>query len=162
MARKSKTEVEADSEAGDYDNILNRQWGDIPEVVLIPSGSWVLKGKNAAYKAPSGESNGRVLFFLVPKEPMDDVPQSALDALGDDYDYSSNQIVKTVWIESNRDWKTVEKILTAMNVDMSGTIQQTLKRVKGAEVVAFVDQREFVSRGETKQENTAENFTALS
>lgn len=162
MARNKKNAVEDEAEAGDFDNILNRQWDDIPEVVLLPSGSYVLRGKNAAYKPATENGNAKVLFFLIPKEPMDDVSPEALEALGADYDFSSNQIVKTVWIESNRDWATVKDILTKAGVDVeAGTIQDSLKAFKGAEVVAYVDQREYTSKGQTRQENTADSFTAL-
>lgn len=164
MARNKKVDAEVDAGAGEYDDILNRQWGDIPEVSMLPSGSWVLKAKNATYKAPTENGNAKVLFFFIPKEPMDDVSEQALADLGADYDFASNQIVYTQWIEGPRDWAAVRDLLGKLDVDMEGlTIQQSLKAVKGHEVVAFVDERSYTNRsGQSVTENTAANFTALS
>lgn len=127
-----------------YSEILDRSWDDIPEPSLLPEGSWLLRGKNATYIPKKDTLNARVLFFYVPKEPMSDVDQEALDALGDDFDYAegSDDIVKTFWIEKNAQWKDVKDHLALHGVEVKGRSQQeTLKAFKGTEVVSFLVQK---------------------
>ena len=149
-----------------YEEILNRSWDDIPEELLLPVGSWLLTGRNASFLPAREEGkNPRVLFFYTPKEPMDDVDQDALAEIGypDNYDISENQIVKTIWIEGNRDWRQVKAHLEMHGVDTSaGSIMESLKAFRGTEVVAYLDQRQFTrANGEEQFENSPTNFSPI-
>lgn len=147
-----------------YDALLNRSWGEIPEPKTLPVGSWLLKGRNVAYLPAKGEGNPRVLFFYTPKEPMDDVRPEELAELGDDYDYANNQIVKTIWVESNRDWATVKAHLALHGVDVSNGRSQkdTFKDFKGTEVIAYLETKAFTTAGgETKIDNDPVKFAKV-
>lgn len=159
MARTTDTE-----DTGDYGDILNRSWNEIPEPQTLPNGSWVLKGRNASYVAAREEGkNSKVLFFYTPTEPTDDVDREALAELGDGYDISQNQIAYTIWIEFAKDWDKVRKHLAKHGVDVdSMTIDQSLKAFKNTIVVANLEQRSYTNNaGETVLENSPSNFAAV-
>lgn len=150
--------------ANTYDKLLDRSWDEIPEAVVLPVGSWLLRGRNAAFVAAKGEANPRVLFFYTPVEAMADVDGGELGALGDDYDFNNNQIVKTFWVESNRDWATVRSHLELHGLETGGGKSQvdSLKEFKGAEVIAFLDTKTFEDQaGRTRIDNDPTNFRAV-
>lgn len=156
MAKAKKEAVES------YDDILDRTWDEMPEAKILPDGDWLLKGRNAAFVGPKGDTNAKVLFFYIPEQAMEDVDPEALAALGDDYELSDNQIVFTIWIESNRDWQSVRRHLEKHGVDPSLTIREQFKKFKGTEAVATLGFRSFqTSTGDTVQENTASNFRSV-
>lgn len=148
-----------------YEDILNRSWDDIPEPKLLPEGSWLLRGKNVAFFPPQEEGkSARVAFFYEAVEPMDDVKQESLDALGEDYAYSENDIVKQFFINRNRDWDAVRKHLALHGVDTQGKSQaDSFKAFKGTEVIAWLGTKTFTTQaGETKTDNDPSNFATLS
>jgi hypothetical protein len=147
----------------DYADILNKSWDEIPEVVPVPKGSYLLKGQNATFQPAKGEDGSpSVLFVYRVKEPMDDVDTGELAALGDNYDLEANRIFTRFWINDGSDWDKVRKHLTKHGVPLKGNIADSLKEFKGAEVVAFVDQRNFTDNaGQSQTENTAANFTPV-
>lgn len=127
-----------------YEDTLNRSWDDIPEPQMLPPGSWLLRGNNVAVFPPKEEGQKtRVVFFYEAKEPMEDVQQEDLDALGD-YAYSENDIVKQFWINKNKDWDAVRKHLDLHGISTKnedGTTKsqlETFKEFKGAEIVSFL------------------------
>lgn len=147
----------------DYEDVLKKSWEEIPEPKLLPVGSWLLRGRNAAFLEPKEEGqNARVLFFYIPKSPMDDVDEGALAALGDDYDYAENDVIHTIWIERNKDWDRVRKHLALHGIEATGPIQDTLKKFKNSEVFAYLDQRAFETKaGEKREENVPTNFASV-
>lgn len=150
---KTKEPVES------YDDILDRTWDEMPETKVLPDGDWLLKGRNAAFVAPKGDGNAKVLFFYTPEQAMEDVDPSALEALGEDYDLKDNQIVFTIWIENNRDWQAVRRHLAKHGVDPTLTIREQFKKFRGTETIARVGLRTFTNAaGESVPENTASDF----
>jgi hypothetical protein len=147
----------------EYDAILSRSWDEIPESQTLPDGSYLLRGRNAAYVGGKGDNSPKVLFFFSVKEAMDDVDSEALAALGDDYDLSDNQIVATFWIEGNRSWNDVKEFLKKAGVETKGkSQQQSLKDFKGAEIISFLKARTYTnSIGEVKVENYPTQFAAV-
>lgn len=150
-----------------YTDILARGWDEIPEPKTLPANtSWRLKGRNAAWVPPKGDVSGRVVFFYFPTEPMDDVTDAQLQALGKGYDFSNNDITKTFWIERTKDWDAVRKHLTkhgiALHDRASGGIQRSLKDFRGAEIVAVLDVRNYTtSDGEEREENIPTSFVPV-
>lgn len=148
-----------------YTDILNRSWDDIPEAKLLPVGTWLLRGNNVGVFPPKEEGQAtRVAFFYQAKEPMDDVREDELAALGEDYSYSENDVVKQFFINRNKDWDSVRKHLELHGIDSKGKTQiETFKEFKGTEVLSFVDTKTFTSNtGETRTENNPTSFTRLS
>ena len=147
----------------DYADILNTSWDNVPRPLPLPVGSYILKGRNATYQPRKSEDKSdAVLFVYGVKEPMEDVDQDALDELGGNYDLGNNTIFHRIYVETSVDWDRVRSHLKNHGVEPSGTISDTLKAFKGAETVAFLNQRSFVNAaGEAKVENTASNFAVL-
>ena len=149
-----------------YDDILDRSFDELQDDKLLPSGLWVLRLRNAHFMPPRQEGkSAQVLFFYYPVEPTDDVDQDELDALGEDYDFSENQIVFTAWIEGNRSWKDMMRHLKKhAGVDWdAGSIREIIKKgVKGSEVVARLGSETYENNfGELVEKNTASDFRPL-
>lgn len=158
MAKRKDT-----SAVDDYDDILNRSWEDIPVEKTLPSGDYLLAARNAAYMAPKEEGkSGKVVFFLTPKEPIaGEVDEDALAELGDDYDLGINEVSYTVWIESMRSWGDVRQVLAKFGIE-GGNIRQSLKDVRGRQIVGTVGSRTFTTAaGELKEQNVVTSFKAL-
>lgn len=147
-----------------YSEILERSWDDIPEPKLLPEGSWLLRGRNAAYLPKKDALNARALFFYTAKEPMSDVDQGELDALGEGFDYeaSADDIVKTFWIEKDTDWKAVKEHLALHGIEVKGKSQQeTLKAFKGTEIVSFLTQKTINTKNGAKTVNDPTTFAKV-
>lgn len=147
-----------------YEDILNQSWGDVPEPKTLPNGSWRLKGKSAQFRAPKGQVPATAMFIYQAVEPMDDVDEDALRALGENYDYATKPIFFTIWLETGADFDAVRKHLAKHGVDVSTNagIKESLKAFRGKEIVALLDKRTFVNAaGEEKDENTASQFTPV-
>lgn len=147
-----------------YEDLLNRSWDDIPEPKLLPAGSWLLRGKNVAMFPPSEEGKpARLAFFYNAKEPMDDVSQAELDALGEDYSFAENDIVKQFFINRNKDWDAVRKHLALHGIDTAGKSQaDTFKAFGGTEVIAYLGTRTYTNgQGQTVIDNDASSFAAV-
>jgi len=148
--------------AKDYSEILNQAWDDIPDVKLLPGGSWRLKCENASYmEARDADSRASVLFVYAPVEPMVDVNQEEIDALGPDYALENNQIFYKIWLQRKADWDKVRKHIIKHGVELGPQLGVGLKSCKGAFVVAMIGQRTFNdASGASQAENTASNFVA--
>lgn len=148
----------------DYADILSKSWAEIPEVELLPDGSYLLKGQSAKYQpAKQEDQTPAVLFIYKPKEAMDDVSAEELAALGDNYDIASNRIFAKFFVNDGADWDKVRKHLIKHGIDANSmSIEESLKAFKNSEVVALLSARSFTNNaGETQTENQATNFTKV-
>ncbi len=151
-----------------YESILSKAWNEVPEVAdALPTGSWRLKARSAKFMEPREEGNSaRVIFVYVPQEPMDDVDEEALDALGKDgeeYDFTENRIFAQFWVETVADWGKVRSHLEKLGAyDEDASIEDSLKAVGGQEVIGYLDQRTYTDNaGELKVTNDVGNFVAV-
>lgn len=145
----------------DYADILQGSWDNIPEVATLPDGSWLLKGRNATFQAPrDADKSPVVLFVYEPKEPMDDVDAEELEKLGGDYDFSSNRIFVRFYVETNADWDRIRAHLLKHKIDPKGkSIEETLKAVRGAEVIAHLKTETYQNNaGDMVTQNKADGF----
>ncbi len=149
--------------ASDYEDILNRSWGEVPKEKLLPKGSYLLKGQSAKFKAGDGDTNPYVLIVTSPVEAMDDVNEEEFAELGADYDVKGNRIFTRVYLERGADYDALKTILTKFGVDTSdkASLGDSLKEVRGKEVVGFIGSRTFEVRGETRTENTVSQWAAV-
>lgn len=157
--------VKSVPEVNDYNDLLNTAWDEIPEIKLLPTGSYLLKGKNASFQAPKQEGqNAKVLFFYIPVDAIE-VDAEALAELGDDYDISENQVVYTIWIENSGDWNKVREHLAKHGIeDGSQSIGDSLKKsFRGTQVVGHIDIDTYTPKGggETRIQNKVDNFAAV-
>jgi hypothetical protein len=122
-----------------YEQIIDRIWDDIPKPQFLPDGSWRYRCTSAKVMPPKSEDGDtRVLFVMEPQEPMDDVDQHALDALGANYDYSENVVFVTIWLSKSQDYAKVRNILTKMGVTTAGkTIKDSVAEAKAREFVGY-------------------------
>lgn len=145
-----------------YTDILTTSWNELPKPQLLPLGSWLLKGKNAVYfpKKEGEDKNARVAFFYKAVEPMADVLETELEALGPDYDFQMNDLSHQIWIESSADWqKKVYKFLEKHAGWTPGANpQEALKNFQKTEVVAYMGERSYVRDGETVTDNSLSTF----
>lgn len=147
-----------------YAAILERSWDDIPPPKLLPVGSWLLKGKNVAMFPPKEDGAAiRIAFFYEAREPMDDVSEAELQALGEDYSYAENDVVKQFFINRNKDWDSVRKHLELHGIETKGQSQkETFDAFKGSEVVAYLSTKTFVNgAGQQITDNDPSNFAAV-
>jgi hypothetical protein len=159
MARKKDPSEEVE-QTEDLGNIMDRSWNDMPEVLLLPVGTYKLVTRNIAYMAPKeAGQNGKVVVFFIPKEPLSDVDTSDLP---ENYDITENEVTATFWIERNKDWQPVRDLLKALGVDTEGgdSMKDTFKAARKKEITAYVDVRSFQSRGQTVTQNVATDFQA--
>ncbi len=148
----------------DYEDILNRSWDEIPEPQLLPVGSWRLKNRGASFmEAKSADQNDRVMFIYTAMEPLQDVDADAIAELGD-YDIGQNKLFFTIWIEGYNDWDAVRKHIAKHNIEVvpGETPLETFKRMKGSEVISWLDQRSFVATsGDTVETNDPTQFAKV-
>lgn len=166
MVRKV-TQAAADEVAAEsYDDILDRSWSEMPKALNLPLGTYELEGRNASFlKADTDKNlNARVLIFDKVIQPMEDVDEDAIRALGENYDFTNNEVVTTIWLEKDVDWDEVNQNLQKRGLDTdSMTLRESLKAVKGTRVLAYLNQGTFTTRsGEVKTENRATSFAAVS
>lgn len=168
MAKKN-TVVEDDNDedltsGAALDALMETDWDNLPEIMdTIPTGTWKLRVRNAAYKDASADQSAKVLIFYVPAQPMDDVDPEALEAAGADYDFTNNQIVFTKYVENLRDLKAVMLIVQKHGVDLSGlNPKQAIKKLRSKEVIASVGTRSYENRFKQQvTENTVANFATV-
>ncbi len=150
--------------SGDYEEILNKSWDEIPVAQLLPVGSYRLKSGGANYiEAKDADKNDCVLFPYTPVEPLQDVDADALAELGD-YDISQNKVFHRIWIEGYADWDKVRKHILKHGIELipGETPKETFARMKGSAIIAWLDQREFEDKsGETVQTNDPTQFAAV-
>lgn len=160
MAKTTKTAAPD----GDYNDLLNVAWDDLPEDINLASGDWELKGKNAKYMAAREEGqNGYVLFFYKATQPLT-VADGDIEAMGE-YDFKQNDLSFQIWIDKNSAWKgKVGPHLQKHGINPEGhTIPDLLKAFSGSSVIATIGERSFTTKaGELATQNTLSNFRALS
>lgn len=147
-----------------YEDILNQSWDNIQEAAVLPVGSYLLRARNASFQpSKDADKSSTVLFVYSPKEPMDDVDSNELAALGADYDISENRIFARFYVETAADWNSVREHLKKHGIDPAGkSIADSLKAVKGTEVIAYLGQRQFQNAaGEQKVDNNPTQFAAV-
>ena len=154
--------------AENYEDLLDRQWSDIPEVSILPVGSWGLKGVNVFHKkALRAEEKERLLFFYAAETPMDDVDEDELRNLGADYDFGQNRIVSTFWLENglnpSRDMDTVRAHLKKHGIDLGVlSLRESFEEFKGSEVVAYLGTQTYTTNsGEQKTDNIPSAFSPV-
>lgn len=148
----------------DYADILSQSWDEIPEAKTLPQGSYLLRARSASYQpAKDVDKSPAVLFVYSAKEAMEDVDADEIAKLGDNYDIGANKIFSRFFVADKSDWDNVRKHIAKHGVDLKGlTIEESLKAVKGREVIAFLGQRSFTTNaGEAKEENVPSNFTPV-
>lgn len=142
----------------DYADITNLSWEEIQEPQPLPVDTYLLKARNAVFQpSKDADKSPVVMFVYVPKEAMDDVKTDELAALGADYDIAENKIFARFYIEDGSSWDQVRKHLLKHGVEVSGGILETLARVKGTEVLAYLEQKSFVRKDGSQ--GTANNAT---
>ena len=146
----------------DYSAILKRSWAEIPKPKLLPEGSWRLKVRTASFKPPAEEGkNPHVMIVYEPKEPMQDVPEEALDDLGEEYPLHENRIFHRHWLETGADYDRLRELIIQHEVDLGANLEESLKTLKGGEIVGFVKVRQFVGRNGPAEENVISAFTKV-
>lgn len=145
-----------------YESILNRQWGNIPDTKLLPSGHWRLRVRFGFFRPPASEDVGpSVVFRYEPVRALDDVDEDQLAELGSDYDLSNSMFDHRMFFENDRDLREIERHMSKHGVTLQGGISDkaTYKPLRGMEIVAFVDKRSYTNKnGETITVNVAKNF----
>lgn len=157
----------------DYESIGDTSWDDIPEAKVLPNGPWTLEGKNAKFmkgrEADEGHeaSSPYVLFFYKAVEPLVEVDDAELEALGEDYDIQINDLTFRIYIESKADFRKVLTHLAKHGVE-PGTdeetgkkegINATLKKFRKSRVIGVLDKRTFKDRqGDLRTDNTIKAF----
>lgn len=165
MAKRTKADTQQN---GDYNELLDASWDDLPSEILLPDGDWELRGKNASQKPgvekeDGTKTNGQVLMFYKAVQPVQ-VADADIEAMGD-YDFKQNDLGHTIWIDKASAWKgKVGPHLQKHGIEPSGhTIPELLKAFAGSSVIATVGQRTFTSKGgETVTQNTLSNFRSVS
>jgi hypothetical protein len=165
MARKNTaTTDEQEVSANALDALMETNIENLPTVMdTIPSGTWKLRVRNAAFKDKTETQSAKALVFYIPAEPLDDVDPEALEAAGADYDFTNNQIVFTKYVENLRDVKGLIQFIQLHGVDTEGlSPKEALKKLRDHEVVASVGTRSYEGSFGTVNENTASNFAKVS
>lgn len=157
----------------DYESIGDTSWDDIPEVKPLPKGPWMLQGKNAKRMKGRDADDGReasspyVLFFYKAVEPLAEVDDAELAALGDDYDVKTNDLSYRIYIETKADYRKVLSHLAKHGIvpqtnEETGkmeSIDATLKRFAKSDVIGVLDQRTFTDKsGDLRTDNTIKAF----
>lgn len=150
--------------ADSYAETLNRTWDDLPEPAeYLPVGTWLLKGRNVAFFEgdEDKDQSARVVLFFEAVEPMDDVSETELQALGEDYDFSNNDVAKQVYINREKDWQEVRKILNLAGVDTEGKTQaESFKEFRNSKVLAYLTVKTYNGKDGLKTTNDPINFAA--
>ena len=138
----------------DYADIAELSWENIQEPKPLPEGTWLLRLRNAVFQpSKDADKSPTVMFVHVPKEPMSDVKTTELEALGAEYDTSENKIFTRIFIEDGSSWDQVRKLLAKHGVTVSGNVQESLKKAKGSEVLAYLTIDRFQRKDQTWGEN---------
>lgn len=152
------------NEDSSYEEILDRQWDDIGEPTIIPGGKWVVKVRQVVVFKPKtvGQSE-RGVIRLTPIEPLDDVDADALDALGDGYDVTVNELEYQKFLETGRDLGEWKSAFAKFGVDVQGkTWGEVFKEIRGKKAVAVVGKRTYTNKdGVVVPTNTVSGFISL-
>ncbi len=147
----------------DYADIADLSWDNIQEPKPLPVGTFLLRARNAVFQpSKDADKSPVVMFVYVPKEAMEDVKADELEALGPDYDIGENKIFVRFYIEDGASWDQVRKHLAKHGIEAAGKIEDTLKRVKNTEVLAYLEQKTFTRKdGTVGVANNATEFAAV-
>ncbi len=150
----------------DYESMLERTRAETPTLELLPVGSYRLKhsGKAKFNAAKDSDKNDSVMFIYSAMEALEDVDADALAALGD-YDISQNKLFFRVWIESEVDWANFWSHVDKhgdLGLGPDATRKEAMEALKGAEIIAWLDQRTFQNKaGDMVDTNDPANFAAV-
>ncbi len=131
------------TQATQYEDLMNTVWDNIPTPKVLPAGSWRLRCRNAIAVQPKEEGkSGQIVFFYEAVEPMDDVQQDELQALGN-YDYGMTELSARFFVspkDQQRDMHKVRLHLQKHGVEFGPgmTLQNTLKAARNTDVIAMV------------------------
>lgn len=149
-----------------YEDLANKAINELPVEKVLPEGSWLLRGRSASLQPPTKEDGSpSVLFVYSVREPMSDVSDDELTALGSDgspYDYTQNTIFSRFWIQTPKDTATVLNHLEkhGVAVDRARPLPEELAKFKGTEVVAVLSVNSFQDQqGNLRVDNKASMFT---
>lgn len=113
-------------------------------------------------EAKDASKNDCLLLIYVAKEPLEDVDEDALAALGD-YDITQNKMFYRIYLETYSDWDKV-----AAHADKHNSVRaevetnkEMLNRIKGSDIIAWVDQRSYEKNGEMVDSNDPTNFAPV-
>lgn len=138
----------------DYADIANLSWDEIQETKPVPVGTYLLKLSNAVFQPSKEEGKSpKVMFVHSVKEAMDDVDADELAELGEGYDVTENKVFTTVFIEDGSSWGKVKSILAKHGVEVSGNVQESLKKAKGSEVLGYLTKNRFTRADKSVGEN---------
>lgn len=165
MARKT-VDIDDEADASNaLDALMDTDYSNLPPIMeTIPTGTWKLRAKNGFYKEASDDQDAKAGIFIIPVEPYSDVDPEALEAAGEGYDFTNNQIVFSRQIKNLRDLREFLQVVQAFGVDLDGyTPREAIKRgLKGKEVVASVGTKTYESKTRgTVTENTLSNFVPV-
>lgn len=148
----------------DYADIANLSWDEIQEPQVLPVGSYLLKLSNASFQpSKDADKSPVVMFVYKAKEAMEDVNTEELEALGAEYDISENKIFHRIYIEDGSSWDQVRKHIAKHfpedEAPPKGKVVDTLKALKGAEIVGYLNQQSFKRKDGTQgMSNNATEF----
>lgn len=147
-----------------WDDLRKRGFDELPRDVLLPVGSYLLRGRGAKYNPARGDANPTISFAYGVREPMDDVDDKELQkALGPNGDVSSKRVFYRIWLETGADWDAVRNHLAKHGVKAyptaEGGLEKSLEAFKGTEAVAYLDHRNYTNKaGELVTENNPTQF----
>lgn len=134
----------------DYADIADLSWDNIQEPKTLPVGTYLLKLRNVSFQPSKEEGKSPVVLFVhAPKEAMEDVRSEELEALGSEYDISENKVFTRKYIEDGASWAEVRNLLAKHGVEVSGSVEESFKKAKGAEVLGYLDQNTFTRKDGT-------------
>jgi len=155
------------SDDTDYESISKLTWDSIPEVKLLPTGTWLLKCRGTKYQPPKdADKSAQVVFIYEPIEPQDDVDDAAITMLGPKYNYSENRIFHRMWAKSASDWDKIGKHLALHGItDIRANYADpydAVKAAKNCDVLGYVIEETFNSKktGKSEPQNSIQFFQA--
>lgn len=148
----------------DYTKLAEMSWDAIPDSQIVPTGTWKLQCRSAFYYPPKEEGqDARVQISWIPVEPMDDVDEDRLAAMGD-YDLSFTVVDRTWFISDGKVLEDVKKVILLHGV-VPETGQQfgdVLKGMRKKQVMANLISKVVKNRdGENKEVNFPTTFAAV-
>jgi len=154
-------------EVTDYESILKGSWDNIPDLKLLPPGTWRLKCRAAKFSPNKNPKvSPQIVFAYEPVEPMDDVDDEALAALGKNYNYSENRIFETLWAGgSANDWAKITAHLALHGIDARkdyGSPEEAIDACKNTEVLGHVVQEQVTNKttGKVTTQNSISFFVS--
>lgn len=146
----------------DYEQTLNKQWGDVPKDVILPAGSYRLKCLKVKNDKPNEViDTEKVLFMYSVVEPCDDVDMKAFGAIAPK-DIQALVLMKDFWLRGGRDYRALTAHMVKHGVDLSKTTKrdECYPLLPGSELIAFIEPENYVSKktGEAGTSNRLREF----